>query len=334
MHSVSEPVKKKEKLAFDDIPSLTSFSRVVPAEPQKKNKKADKSSKNTRAVGKTTVNDDGKQGMNDAAADAMENQSDVVETKQNEDTQVTVQSSRAAALPETETAKRRSTNVRMTDELADEALTKPINDKQEIPDSAARKKENQCGVIEVQQHEDNAQPPETSSADTTDVRPLESKEESTNFQTTDEVADKASMKPKNYDRKQEMQHEDNVEEHRVRFEIPENAESKTEEGEKLQDKGAEPLVKIKELDGYESIKVDETYEPDNNIEALDVTLSNSLGASGEPLNPEMPNCGGPISSLLLDTPEPQRMNPVVFLLATVAIASVIFGFCSFGQQRE
>jgi len=305
----------------------------------------------------TTANDDGKQGIQDAAADSLENQSDVAETKQNEDTWVTVQRFKAATLAGTETAKRRSTTVRMTDELADEALMTPIKDKHEIPDSTAREKENKWEVIEVQQHKDNAQPHETSSADTPHVRPLESKEESSNFQTADEVADKALMKPKNDGRKQEMWHEDNaevtgswlitdapnevriLEERRVRFETPENAESKTEEDEKLEDKGAEPLVKIKEPDGYEPIKFDVTYEPDNNIEALHGSFSNSLSSSLEPLNPDEPNCGGPRSSLLSDTPEPQsgtifRMRPVLALLATVAIASVIFGFYSFLQQRK
>jgi len=302
----------------------------------------------------TTANDGRKQGINDAAANTMENQSDAVETKQHEDTQVTVQRSRAGEIATTETEiARESTTVQIMDSLADVELMTPINDD---PDSATKEKEN---VIEVQQHEDNAKPPaQTRSADTPQVQPLESKEESKNVQTTDEVADKALMKPKNDDRKQEMQHDDNpqviaqgpsadasrevriMEEDNVVIEIHENAEIKTEEVENLEVKTVEPLVQIKEPDAYQRIKFDESYETDSITEQKQENYANYLSSSIEPINPEAPYCDDEShrSSLLSDSPEQQggtifRIRPVVALLATVAIASAIFGLYSFTQQR-
>jgi len=309
----------------------------------------------------TTTSDGSKQG---ATAGTMKNQYDVVETKQHEDTPLIAPRSRgrASALTEAETeaeaAKRVLNSVQVMDSLADIELMTPINDdsKQEIPDSVANEKEIQYEVIEVQQNEDNAQPPaQTSSADTPHVQPLESKEESTNVHTTGEVADKALTKPKNDDRNQDdnvqviargisevAPHEVRIpEEDWVGIEIHGNAETKTEEVKNLEVETAEPVVQIKEPDAYQQIKFDETYEPDSNIEVKEENYANYLSSSIEPINPDAPNCDvdSRRSSLLSDSHEQLggtifRMRSVVALLATVAIASALFGLYSFVQQRE
>jgi len=284
-------------------------------------------------------------------------------TKQDEDdAPVTDQSSRAIGVGLNSTVME-STSVLMTDELADESLMQPINvvsEEEEYDDVVTEKPVHNAEVIDT-----NSQPVEQKEESITvritdevadkasltpkneDCKHVEFKEEPTIVQITGEVADNTSLIPKNDDHKQIIKSEvGSLEEDSVRdkdteckIEIQEDAGIKKEGVEKLESKIEDkPVTIIKEPDEYQQIKFDESYIPDSNIEQKFDWLDSrpkSRSSSVEPLNPEEPDCGVR-SSILSDPPEQQggMMRPVVALLATVAIASAIFGLYSIAQQRE
>jgi len=251
-----------------------------------------------KALTDSNVDSKSAQDVESVSKEPVESKEEPVESKEEpktkqdvDDAPVNDQSSRPRGVALTSTVTMESTSVLMKDELADEALMQPINvvsEEEEYDDVVTEKHVDNAEVIDsnsnpVEQKEESITVQMTGEvADKASLTPknenrkhVEFKEEPTIVQITGEVAGNASLIPKNDDHKQEIKQEvGSLEDDSVRdkdteckIEIQEDAGIRTVGVEELEGKTeVQPVTRIKTPDEYQQIKFDESYIPDSNIE--------------------------------------------------------------------